>query len=128
MKEKLSKIWNDIKKNEKISKAWESIKKNKQIVAIVLYCAVVLAAILSGILGMRQPVVAVCMVLILEVAIAALMHNVEIWIHAVVLLIEILAAILIARVPLMILCALVYVATILALRVLYKGKDIKYGQ
>ncbi len=128
MKEKVSKVWNNIKKNEKVSKAWDSIKKNKQIVTIALYCAAVLAAILIGILGMGQPAVAVCIVLVLEVAIAALMHNVEIWIHAVVLLIEILASILIARVPLMILCAVVYVVTILTLRLLYKGKELRYGQ
>lgn len=120
MKEKTS--------NKQIAKILDSIKKNKQIVTLALYCAAVLAAILIGILGMGQPVVAVCIVLILEVAIATLMHNVEIWIHAVVLLIEILAGILIARVPLMIVCAAVYVVTILALRVLYKGKVLKYGQ
>lgn len=128
MKEKVSKVWNNIKKNEQLSKIWDSIKNNKQIVTIALYCAAVLAAILIGILGMGQPAVAVCIVLVLEVAIAALMHNVEIWIHAVVLLIEILAGILIARVPLMILCAAVYMVTILALRVLHKGKELRYGQ
>lgn len=108
---------------EKFSKIWDLIKKNKQLVTIGLYAVVMLAAILTGIFGLTQAAVAVCIVVVIEAAIAALMHNVEIWIHGIVLVIEIIAGILISRVPLIILCAVVYVVTILALRVLYKGKE-----
>ena len=108
---------------EKFSRALNIVKENRQLVTLVLYCIAMLAAILVGIFGMKQPVVAVCIAIVLEVAIATLMHNAEIWIHGVVLLIEIVAGILIARVPLMVLCAVVYVVTIIALRVLDKGKE-----
>lgn len=108
---------------EKLAKVFDILKKNKQMVTIIVFAVLALASILVGTLAMKAPAVVVCIAIVLEVAIAALMHNVEIWIHGVVLIIEIVTGILIGRIALMILCVVMYIITIVALQVLYKGKE-----
>lgn len=108
---------------DKMDKIKNWLLVNRQLVTIVCFALCALAAILVGIFALKQSAAIVCIVVVLEVLIAALMHNVELWIHAVVLLIQILTGVFIARISLMILCAIMYVVTITALLILYKGKE-----
>lgn len=113
------------KSTRKVSgtKILEWIKKNKALDALILFAIFELAVILVGILAMKEPVVPVCLIVIGAAGIAALMHNVELWIHGVVVLVELISGILISRIPLMVLCIVVYIVTIATLKCYYMERN-----
>lgn len=117
------------KSTRKVSgtKILEWIKKNKALDALILFAILELAVILVGILAMKEPVVPVCLIVIGAAGIAALMHNVELWIHGVVVLVELISGILISRIPLMVLCIVVYIVTIVTLKYYYMERNKKNG-
>lgn len=111
------------KKEKANSKILEWIKNNKALDALILFAIFELAVILVGILAMKEPVVPVCLIVIGAAGIAALMHNVELWIHGVVVLVELISGILISRIPLMVLCIVVYIVTIATLKYYYMERN-----
>lgn len=115
------------KKEKGKSKILEWIKKNKALDALILFAIFELAVILVGILAMKEPVVPVCLIVIGAAGIAALMHNVELWIHGGVVLVELISGILISRIPLMVLCIVVYIVTIVTLKYYYMERNKKNG-
>lgn len=115
------------KKEKANSKILEWIKNNKALDALILFAIFELAVILVGILAMKEPVVPVCLIVIGAAGIAALMHNVELWIHGVVVLVELISGILISRIPLMVLCIIVYIVTIVTLKYYYMERNKKNG-
>lgn len=117
------------KSTRKVSgtKILEWIKTNKALDALILFAIFELAVILVGILAMKEPVVPVCLIVIGAAGIAALMHNVELWIHGVVVLVELISGILISRIPLMVLCIVVYIVTIVTLKYYYMERNKKNG-
>lgn len=115
------------KKEKGKSKILEWIKTNKALDALILFAIFELAVILVGILAMKEPVVPVCLIVIGAAGIAALMHNVELWIHGVVVLVELISGILISRIPLMVLCIIVYIVTIVTLKYYYMERNKKNG-
>lgn len=115
------------KKEKGKSKILEWIKTNKALDALILFAIFELAVILVGILAMKEPVVPVCLIVIGAAGIAALMHNVELWIHGGVVLVELISGILISRIPLMVLCIIVYIVTIVTLKYYYMERNKKNG-
>jgi hypothetical protein len=99
------------------------LKENRQNVTLAAFVLVALVTIIVGIAGLKQPVVPVCFVVILEAMIAVLMHNAELWIHGMLILVELIVGILIGRIGMMILCVIIYAAAIATLRFLTLRKE-----
>ena len=85
---------------------------------IILFGVIVAAliVILVSILAIRIPVVPVCIIVLLEMGLAACLHDVPIWLHGLVVIAEIVAGAFCAKVVFMIMCAALYVIGILALK------------
>ena len=63
-----------------------------------------------------MPVVPVCVIVVIEAALAVCLHDVPIWLHGLVVIAEIVVGALCGVTLFMVLCAVVYVVGILALR------------
>lgn len=92
------------------------IKKNKTIVSIAIFVVVVAISIVVMTVVLKQPVVPVCVLVLIEAAIAVMLHNAELWIHGVLLLAEIIAGVALGRIVLVLLCILVYIAATFTLK------------
>ncbi|MGN0353316.1 MAG: hypothetical protein ACI4ES_16875 [Roseburia sp.] len=105
--------------NKKQQSAQFDVKKlleNRQYVAIGATVIAALIVILVSVLALKVPVVPVCIIVLLEVGIAACLDNEQIWLHGAVLLIEIIAGILTKKIIFMILVGVVYVVALFALK------------
>ena len=71
---------------------------------------------------LHVPVVAMCMLVILETVLAVFLHHAELWLHGVVILAEVIAGILCSKILLVVLCAVVYVAATACLQVSDRGE------
>jgi hypothetical protein len=83
-----------------------------------------LVLILVAIFTLQEFVVSVCVLLIIEVAMAALLHQVELWKHGVLLALQIVVGVIISRIPLIIICVIAYVAATFALQFMAKKEDV----
>ena len=101
----------------------EKIKKNRTALILIGFGVIALATILIGFLAFKEPVVPVCLLVVLEAIIAVLMHNAELWIHGALVIAELVVGILIGRTEMMILCIIIYIAAIAALRFQVMGKE-----
>jgi hypothetical protein len=111
---------------EVIKPVADFFKKNITLDILVVFAIFVLALILVGALGLKEPVVPVCLALILEVGIAVMLHNAQVWLHGAAVVVQLVAGVLIARTGMMILCIVLYVLAIAALQLLEKnGKHLK---
>jgi hypothetical protein len=97
-------------------------KENRQLDVAIIFAAAVLVLILVGTLALGEPVVPVCIALMIEAGIAILLHNMELWIHGAALVIQLVAGVLIGRTGLMVLCIILYAFTIAALQMLEKAE------
>lgn len=95
------------------------LKEQKQLAAIIGFCLVTVLMIILSIAALKENVVPVCIIMILEAAIAVMLHKAELWVHGVLLVAEIIAGVIAGNVPLMIFCAIVYVAATVALQIVY---------
>lgn len=131
MKEKITKILDiikgfcgkvkeQLKKIDVLNKVVALARTNRLVLSIIFFCAAILTLILIATLGWGEFIVPVCVLMILEVAMAVLLHRTEIWIHGVLLALHIIVGIIIARVPLTILCMVAYVVTTLTQQVAFK--------
>lgn len=105
-------------------KVVEALKNNSFVVSIVGVSVVSLTLILIAIFALQEFVVSVCVLIVIEAAMAALLHQAELWKHGVLLGIQIVAGAIIGRVPLTIICAIAYVAATLALHFMAKKEDV----
>ena len=96
------------------------LKANKKLVAIVGFCLITIVMIILSMVILKEHVVPVCVIMILEAAIALMLHKAELWVHGVLLLAEVIAGVLVGNIPLIILCAVVYVAATITLQIVYK--------
>ena len=94
----------------------EFIEKNKTIISIAAFVIVAVAMLVVSVLVAKCPVPAACVLLVIEVAIAALLHNAELWFHGVFVIVELIAGLLTGKIVLVALLLLVYLAATLALR------------
>lgn len=107
---------------EVLKKVYRLLKANPLVTSVLGFCVVSLILILVAIFGLKEFVVSVCVLIILEAAMAALLHRAEIWKHGVLLAVQIVAAIVIKRIPLVIVCIIAYIAATFALQFMGKQK------
>lgn len=89
---------------------------NKQYLLLFAVIVIALVAILISILALKIPVVPVCLIVVLEAAMAVCLHDVPIWLHGLVVLVQIIAGAICGKLVFMVLAALVYVVGILSLK------------
>ena len=99
------------------------VKGNRLVTAVSVFSVVSLILILVAIFALQEFVVSVCVLIIIEAAMAALLHQAEVWKHGVLLGLQIVAAIIINRMPIIIVCVIAYVAATLALQFMGKKND-----
>lgn len=121
MKEKLIGMKDKVVEHTK--KAMNLLKTNSLVTAVAIFTVVSLILILVAIFALQEFVVSVCVLIIIEAAMAALLHQAEIWKHGVLLGLQIVVALLINRLPIMIICVLAYVAATLALQLMGKKNE-----
>jgi hypothetical protein len=101
----------------------EKITKNKMVLAVAAFALVTLAMIVIGIMALKVPAVAMCVLIILEAGLAVMLHHAELWLHGVLVLAEVIVGIAIGKAVLIILCAVVYVAATVFLQMLDKREE-----
>lgn len=101
-------------------KVFAYAKGNRVVPAVALFSVVSLILILIAIFALQEFVVSVCVLIIIEAAMAALLHQAEIWKHGVLLGLQFGAGLIIGRVPLIVICIIAYMAATFALQ--YMGK------
>lgn len=101
----------------------KKISDNKIKVGLGSFVLIALIVIVLGAFALKESLVLVSVLVILETAIAVCLHQVELWIHGVFLLCEIIVGILTANPVLILLIALVYVAATFCLRVVNLAGD-----
>lgn len=121
MKEKVMDIKD--KAIELAKKVWELMKTNRLVTAVTGFTVISLILILVAILALQEFVVSVCVLIIIEATMAALLHQAEIWKHGILLGLQFLAGIIISRIPLVIVCILAYVAATYALQFMGKKNE-----
>ena len=89
-------------------------RDNKKMLILFAEVVAALATILIAVLAI--PVVPVCVIVLIEVAIAACLQEVPVWVHAVVAAVQLVAGVLCGRAVFCLLCILIYVFAILTLR------------
>mgnify|MGYP000729829866 CR=1 FL=1 len=90
-------------------------RDNKKMLILFAEMVAALATILIAVLAMKIPVVP-CVIVLIEVAIAACLQEVPVWVHAVVAAVQLVAGAFCGRVVFCLLCILIYVFAILTLR------------
>lgn len=91
-------------------------KVNKKMLVLFGVIVAALLVILVSIMALDIPVAAVCIIVVVEAALAACLHDVPIWLHGLVLIGQIIAGIIVGQIVFIILCMVIYLAGILALR------------
>mgnify|MGYP001051007694 FL=1 len=99
-----------------------NLSDKKMVMTIAAFAVIVVAMVLIGVCVLHVPVVAMCMLVILETALAVFLHHAELWLHGVVILAEVIAGILCSKILLVVLCAVVYVAATACLQVSDRGE------
>lgn len=123
----MSETENQVKKEERVSikdrrkkslgtTLGTVVGENKSMLILFGVIVAVLLVILVSIITLEVPVVPVCVIVLIEAALAVCLHDVPIWLHGLVVIAQIVAGILCGATVFMVLCALVYIAGILALR------------
>ena len=99
-----------------------NLSDKKMVMTIAAFAVIVAAMVLIGVCVLHVPVVAMCMLVILETALAVFLHHAELWLLGVVILAEVIAGILCSKILLVVLCAVVYVAATACLQVSDRGE------
>ena len=123
----MSETENQVKKEERVSikdrrkkslgtTLGTAVGENRSMLILFGGIVAVLLVILVSIITLKMPVVPICVIVLIEAALAACLHDVPIWLHGLVVIAQIVAGVLCGVTVFMILCALVYIAGILSLR------------
>lgn len=99
-----------------------NLSDKKMVMTIAVFAVIVAAMVLIGVCVLHAPVVAMCLLVILETALAVFLHHAELWLHGAVILAEVIAGILCSKILLVVLCAVVYVAATACLQVSDRGE------
>ena len=122
MKEKLMGIKDKVV--ESVKKVWDLMKAHSLVTAVAIFSLVSLILILVAMLALQEFVVSICVLIIIEAAMAALLHQAEIWKHGILLGLQIVAGLIIQRIPLIVICVIAYVAATLALQLMAKKEEV----
>ena len=117
------KIKEQLKKIDVVNKLVALMRAHRFVLSLIFFCVVILTLILIATVGWGEFVVPVCVLMILEVAMAVLLHRTELWIHGILLVLHIVVGIIIGRVPLTILCMIAYVGTTLTQQMAFKKTE-----
>lgn len=123
VKAAMAKLKESLSKIDFLKKLVELARKYRLILSLVFFCVAILTLILVATLGMGEFVVQVCILMIIEVAMAVLLHKSELWVHAILLVAQVAAGIVIDRVPLTIVCVIAYVVTTITLHFAFKKAE-----
>ena len=93
------------------------LKENKQQLTLFGVVIAALFVILMGIFVWKLPVVAICVLLLIEAGMSVCMQDVPIWLHGIVAIAQVVVGIIFGITICLLLCALFYVVGILALNV-----------
>lgn len=104
------------------AKIQERTQRDNALIALLAFCIVAVGVIVVNVTVMNLSFVPVCLLMILEVGIAVLLHHAELWIHGVLLLAEVIAGIAMGKAVLVLLCAVIYIAATIALKYLNIGE------
>ena len=96
--------------------AGEIVRDNSGVLILFGVFAVVLFVVLFSMINLDMSVVPVCVIVVIEAALAVCLHDVPIWLHGLVVIAEIVVGALCGVTLFTVLCAVVYVVGILALR------------
>ena len=99
-----------------------NLSDKKMVMTIAAFAVIVAAMVLIGVCVLHVPVVAMCMLVILETALAVFLHHAELWLHGVVILAEVIAGIMCSKILLVVLCAVVHFAATACLQVSDRGE------
>lgn len=107
---------NDTRKHKLRQEEQEKSRRQSLYGILALYAAGFLAAVLLCVFAFQLPAVVVCVILVLEAAIAACMYEAGAGIHILEVIIGIVAGVIYGRLLLMIVGALIYLGAVIALR------------
>ena len=93
------------------------LKENKQQLTLFGVVIAALFVILMGIFVWKLPVVAICVLLLIEAGMSVCMQDVPIWLHGIVAIAQVVVGIIFGKTIFLLLRALFYVVGILALNV-----------
>ena len=99
-----------------------NLSDKKMVMTIAAFAVIVTVMVLIGVCVLHVPVVAMCLLVILETALAVFLHHAELWLHGAVILAEVIAGILCSKILLVVLCAVVYLAATACLQVSDRGE------
>lgn len=107
------------------AKSW--MKYNKEKVAIILYGVVSLVMVLVSLIALSEPVVPICVLLLMETGMIALLHKSPLWVHGIFIVAQLVAGILMNRTAIVVLLTLCYVVGVFSLKQVNKreGEDGK---
>lgn len=117
------KIKERLKKIDVLKKLVSLARRYRLILSLVFFCVIALALILVATLGWQEFVVPVCILMIIEAAMAVLLHKTELWIHGILLAAHIIVGVVIDRIPMIILCVIAYVAATITLQFAFKKEN-----
>ncbi len=110
------------KKAEKASvsviAAWNP--KKKSIALLALFAVLALGYVLLGVFVCKAVPVAVCVTLVVQVAVGVLLDQNPVWLHACVVAADVIVGFCVSQVLLMVLVAVIYVAAIVVLELLQR--------
>ena len=90
--------------------------KNKVGAILIGFALIALAVILIATIGMKEGIVPVCVLIILQTVIARLVTKSELWIHGIVVAVELLTGLIIKRFWLMLMLVIIYAAATYVLK------------
>ena len=99
-----------------------NLSDKKMVMTIAAFAVIVAAMVLIGVCVLHVPVVAMCMLVILETALAVFLHHAELWLHGVVILAEVIAGILCSKILFVVFCAVLYFSATACLQVSDRGE------
>lgn len=99
---------------------WNKIAENQSLIMFISLLAVILLTVILGMTVFGIPVVTVCIVIIIEAALAACLHDLPIWLHGIVLAAELILGIVVHKIIFMMLAAICYLAAIFLLQLWQK--------
>lgn len=94
----------------------ETLGENKQMLLLFGVIVAALLVILVSIMGLHVPVVPVCVIVLIEAALAVCLHDVPIWLHGLVVIAQVVVGVLCSNTIFIVLCAIIYLVGILALK------------
>ena len=101
----------------------KTIQIDRGILALAAFAILAIVVMIAMVWKLEIECVPACLILLLEVALAVVLHHVELWKHGVLVIAQLIAGVVIEKLLLVVLCILIYVTATAVLLVLKKGKD-----